>query len=491
MDADAIAQKRAARAAKKAQAGAAGTPVPPADHLIRKREWVPVRDAPDGGRRVRVVSWNMLAQCLVRRELFPGSDCLKNKDRFPGLAAELRAYDWDIGCFQEVDCIKEHADTLGKAGYAYHYERGYDNKLHGLMIAWRCSGDRPSFKYPVYKRVVYYDDARPLEIAARARGAPLDERGVPQADAYFAPDSAVGAEGAPHSATAVSRLTRNIACIVALPFAEGGGGVIVATTHLFWHPKYAYERVRQAAILMQELEAFRSDPEHADVASWPAILAGDLNDQPHSPTYTLLTGQGRTYVDELAQALGESRIVHTSVDEVRGMRSANYAVTVTEAGDEDRVLGRYRPPAKSELLTLEQILRMYELPAADGVGAMQSVYAAAHPRLVTDESKTFFSVRTPSHAATRHALGTLRYRENAGADRPPPAAERRADVDDVLVALSPHARYVYFLTQTISSLHRCATHATTTRRSRRSCACTPRTRCSRACRAKASAARIM
>ena len=145
------------------------------------------------------------------------------------------------------------------------------------MIAWRCSGDRPSFKYPVYKRVVYYDDARPLEIAARARGAPLDERGVPQADAYFAPDSAVGAEGAPHSATAVSRLTRNIACIVALPFAEGDGGVIVATTHLFWHPKYAYERVRQAAILMQELEAFRSDPEHADVAAWPAILAGDLN----------------------------------------------------------------------------------------------------------------------------------------------------------------------------------------------------------------------
>ena len=65
-----------------------------------------------------------------------------------------------------------------------------------------------------------------------------------------------------------------VGCV--MPFAEGGGGVIVATTHLFWHPKYAYERVRQAAILMQELEAFRSDPEHADVASWPAILAGDL-----------------------------------------------------------------------------------------------------------------------------------------------------------------------------------------------------------------------
>lgn len=99
MEAAAIARKRAERAARKTAAATAEEPAVQ-QGLIFPREWVPVRDASTGGRRVRVVSWNMLAQSLVRRELFPGSDCLKTKDRFPGLAAELLAYDWDIGCFQ-------------------------------------------------------------------------------------------------------------------------------------------------------------------------------------------------------------------------------------------------------------------------------------------------------------------------------------------------------------------------------------------------------
>lgn len=315
---------------------------------------------------------------------------------------------------QEVDCIREHQATLGKAGYAYHYELGYDNKRHGLMIAWRArsgGAGRPAFLPPVYKRVVHYDDTRPLEIAARARAAePKPPKEPIHADASdganHMPEKETDAES---SAQGVSRLTRNIACIVALPFEAGEGGVVVATTHLFWHPRYAYERVRQAAILMQEVEAFRSDPAHADVAQWPVVVAGDFNDQPHSATYALLTGQDDKYEENIVDDLADSRVVHASVDQVRGI--ASHAPGPSDGEDEDRALGRVRSPAPGELLSMTQIKQLFQLPAADGVGCMQSVYGTALPTLVTDESGTYFSVRIPTYPEPREEPGTLRRRE--------------------------------------------------------------------------------
>lgn len=118
-DPAAIEAKREARAKKKEreasereekerQAEASGLSVPVVDAqgrpLYRPRQWGLVRDAPSepvaGRRRVKVLSWNMLAQGLVRRKLFPGSDALRWKDREAGLQAELVGHDWDVGCFQ-------------------------------------------------------------------------------------------------------------------------------------------------------------------------------------------------------------------------------------------------------------------------------------------------------------------------------------------------------------------------------------------------------
>lgn len=61
---------------------------------------------------------------------------------------------------------------------------------------------------------------------------------------------------------ATTRVTKNIGLIVALARKDDPSiGCIVATTHMFWHPKFKYERARQAGILlrsvrkMQESEA--------------------------------------------------------------------------------------------------------------------------------------------------------------------------------------------------------------------------------------------
>ena len=358
MDHDDIARKRAERARRKldqSQNVSASTPdtarcEKPA---VADREWMHINhDVPveQDARRVRLVSWNMLAQSLVRRELFPGSDCLKLKTRLPGIVAEMTSHDNDLGCFQEVDSINEIAPSIRQAGFDFVYERGYEEKKHGLMIMWKTKAStRATFESPVWKKVVRLDD--------------VDKWG----DTVDGPS--------------LSRCTRNILLIVALPFSSGPGGIIVATTHLFWHPRYGYERARQAAVIMRELSSLRAASQE-DWSSWPIVLAGDLNDQPHSSTYTLLTGQAAQYRDQIRTDLIASRVVHTSVDESRGLRTVHYAATVTEAGDEDRVLGRHRAPKENELLLPDEIIGFAQFDAGPTrPGHFRSAYGSHYAQL--------------------------------------------------------------------------------------------------------------
>ncbi|WFD21430.1 hypothetical protein MEQU1_000079 [Malassezia equina] len=354
---DDIARKRAERARRKQSAaqkqenGKEDT-----SGAIHARSWVPV-NSEASGTRVRVVSWNMLAQCLVRRELFPGSDCLKYRTRFPGIVAEFRSHDFDVGCFQEVDSINELGPAVQKMGYAYEYERGYANKKHGLMIAWRSKpGERPSFQVPIMKRVLTLDDMAPWDHEVQG--------------------------------PSLTRITRNIAMIVALPFADKEGGIVVATTHLFWHPRYAYERVRQAAIITHTLNELRQDPQQP-WSKWPIVFAGDLNDQPHSSSYTLLTGGADTYMRSMEADLAPSRVVHTSVDEARGLRTVHCAATVSEQGDEDRILGRYRPALDNELLTVSQLAHCGRFTMEGRPSHFLSAYGSTYASLAEHGAEFF------------------------------------------------------------------------------------------------------
>jgi RNA exonuclease NGL2 len=128
--------RKAEKAAKKAQVEANGGVPPPNPNApkILKREWVDVAgsEVEEEGKKevgiVTVATWNMLAQTLVReykkkvvyqdvdsssrtiahrlfehaagRDLFPGSDCLKFKDRSDMLSEELLEYPADIICLQ-------------------------------------------------------------------------------------------------------------------------------------------------------------------------------------------------------------------------------------------------------------------------------------------------------------------------------------------------------------------------------------------------------
>lgn len=112
------AERKAAKLARKAALSDVNPKAPiSADEAARRRvierKWIPVGAKATGTRKARVVSWNMLAQTLVRtslhgykkltpgRELFPGSDCLRFQDRKPMLQAEMENYrDADVICLQ-------------------------------------------------------------------------------------------------------------------------------------------------------------------------------------------------------------------------------------------------------------------------------------------------------------------------------------------------------------------------------------------------------
>lgn len=101
---------------------------------------------------------------------------------------------------QEVDRTEKLFPQLEKAGYAWVYAAG-PRKKHGCLVAYRNDTYQCA-----RQKVVAYDDQE-----VRMEGDEQARRGS-------------------------SFRTKNIGSLVALRRLGGDNGVIVATTHLFWHP---------------------------------------------------------------------------------------------------------------------------------------------------------------------------------------------------------------------------------------------------------------
>ena len=144
---------------------------------------------------------------------------------------------------QEADRLEKLGPALDAAGYDFSYAAG-PRKKHGCVIAYkRTLYEKAS------ERTVFYDD-----IIVRPDGA---------------------SEQAQRGA---SFRTRNIGLLIALKRLgshrdDDSAAVVVATTHLFWHPKYTYERSRQAFILTRAVCEFRNETGFRNA---PAFIAGGM-----------------------------------------------------------------------------------------------------------------------------------------------------------------------------------------------------------------------
>ncbi|PLW17020.1 hypothetical protein PCANC_02652 [Puccinia coronata f. sp. avenae] len=307
----------------------------------------------DGGTRsLQIMTWNVLAQCLVRRSLFPGSDCLKWKDRGPTIAQEIVDYEPDVICLQEVDRLGDHETVLHDAGYQLvHVIGGYewDGKQHGLLVGWK--------------------DA--LLSLAGQKVIRLDEQEF---------QGRIG----------LSRVTRNVGLVVGLRFKDNpAAGLVIGTAHLFWHARYTYERTRQTAFLAQALRDFRAEQHPhtttttttSTTTQWPVFLAGDLNEQPGGPSYRLLCGAPLPEKEKLI--LEESTLVHKSVDQLRLKTLQDEQYTTLE-GDEDRVFKDVRAATPQDGL-----FDMQELAQIFGPHTWLSLYGHWARHLAGEEGNRF------------------------------------------------------------------------------------------------------
>ena len=174
----------------------------------------------------RIMTYNILAQTLIRRDQFRESGrALKWSNRKHVLQRELLHYDCDIYCLQE--CGQDMYDDTLKQLFAERYCVEFHcapRKKHGLLIAFS------------HKRFSL-DHAEVIDYSMGNASNP-----------------------------------RNIGLVTVLKERTSGFKLTVATTHLYWHPDGSCERLRQATMLMTEVA--RIDSVHG---SGTCIYAGDFN----------------------------------------------------------------------------------------------------------------------------------------------------------------------------------------------------------------------
>ncbi|KAH9039896.1 Endonuclease/exonuclease/phosphatase [Lactarius hengduanensis] len=309
------------QAKAEARAAASAAPPPPLVNLekgqIVPRSWLTVQDGHQTtSRPVRIMTWNLLAQCLVHGDIL----CLQvRKQKLARVAAHAHHL---ISASQEVDRLEKLIPVLEEATYGHVYAAG-PRKKHGSLVAFRKDS------YKIHGNIVVcYDD-----IEIRPDGSESSRKGL-------------------------SFRTKNVGNIVALEkVGDPSEGYIVATTHLFWHPSYAYERARQAGILLREVVKYR---ESLGLSSWPCILAGDFNFHPGEPGYALLAGDALTPAQE--QLLAKSRVVHVSVDPSVPL-TASAETNEDDESDPDKVITNAREALPADgLLSSPELVELFAVP---------------------------------------------------------------------------------------------------------------------------------
>ncbi|KAF9155741.1 hypothetical protein BG015_008776 [Linnemannia schmuckeri] len=216
------------------------------------------------------MTYNLLAQALVRRDMFPHATqkALRWKFRKQNILQEFLGFAPDLACLQEVDFWDEvYHPALTKAGYETAYYKN-QNKKHGCAIIWR----KTRFEKVEQKTLEYDEHGQPTfttgNIGLMVALKPLKQAAKnpdPNADMVLPDeddDEDSGANGQD----------------VELP-----GGILVATTHLFWRPDGSYERLRQASILLDKIQEWNKD------LNYTILLGGDFNTTPRDAAYRAMT----------------------------------------------------------------------------------------------------------------------------------------------------------------------------------------------------------
>lgn len=251
-----IAKQRANREARKKAERAARAKETNPEHVQKvpdtsfiKRPLLAVPDAIafSNGQAFKIMTYNVLAQSLIRRDLFPGSgDAIKWKWRAAVLDSEIHHYHPDVLGMQEVDADKFNSywkPLLNDMGHSAHFTTT-GGKSHGQIIS--------------YSRNKFRALQCPVMIT-------FDEIDTPDCPRLF--------DGG------------NTAMFLVLQFKDDShSGIIIGTTHMLWIPAASYERTRQLALYMVKAGELQQK-----YPTYPVFLTGDFNTECFDTPYLAAT----------------------------------------------------------------------------------------------------------------------------------------------------------------------------------------------------------
>lgn len=249
--------------------------------LQRQMLYAPPSNEPEKF-RFTIMSYNVLAQVLVKRDLYSSSDgILKWKPRFSALKLEISFYDPTILCLQEVDVDYYHLwnTFLTQRGYAAHATVSNEKK-HCLVIA--------------YKKHLLHGQDRLGEQFGSIDVPNLPQRTLNNGSAFF-----------------VLHFTEE--AIRSNPYLQSKG-LIIGTTHLYWHPNGCFIRAKQANMIVDKMCRIKDDYSCNGI-EYSCILAGDFNTEPFDAPYLLMTQDGLPGSPELFDKLAESVILSSVLPE--------------------------------------------------------------------------------------------------------------------------------------------------------------------------------
>ncbi|KAM7395948.1 hypothetical protein PAMA_007292 [Pampus argenteus] len=200
-----------------------------------------------------VLSYNILSQELLQDNAYLYRHChpgvLRWDYRLPNLLAEIRHYDADILCLQEVQ--EDHYENqikpaLQELGYQCEYKKRTGKKPDGCAVVYKTSRLSLLSSNPV-------EFFRP--------GDPLLDRDNVGLVVLLRPNDTAGQ-------------------------LDPSAFICVANTHLLYNPRRGDIKLAQLAILLAEIGRLSRLP---NGSSNPVVLCGDFNSTPLSPLYSFLT----------------------------------------------------------------------------------------------------------------------------------------------------------------------------------------------------------
>jgi mRNA deadenylase 3'-5' endonuclease subunit Ccr4 len=180
----------------------------------------------NGSCSFRLASWNVLAQALINRKLFPSASkqALRWASRSKLFTEAIPSLNADIFCLQEVDVVDEFWHALWDSN-AYDYLHRYKQKgKHGCLIAWKRS------QFQLIRSDWIHFDESPLTTPT-----------------HLFPN------------------TGNIALLAEFQHIASEQRIIVTNHHLYWIPKGNYLRLRQLFVLFDKLQSW--NPNHYPIFS--------------------------------------------------------------------------------------------------------------------------------------------------------------------------------------------------------------------------------